>query len=331
MIPRILAPLRQRFRRVIGFDHSALFFPALPDDYLSEMDVVLKTGGIYRDLELYQFLTGAPTPDGCWSEKREPGPERFTSTNLQKLSLSLPSFLLMNPEYRALTRVFHRTPLVSRAARALGDRLLTKLARPLRARRPPRYTVYFRGQLSHIQRLDAARRLRHSSLRWCGGITHIPRYVQGLDPTAVNSRTDDPILDPTTRNALMAQLTAENLLARRLNRYQHMLMMRNCKAVLSVSGFGELCFFMAEAWTSRRILVCQDLSHVRTLFPFAPGRNVVYCRPDLTDLIDILDDIECNYQRYLPIAEQGYNDWREWSRDMRGVIRQGFAPLYGSG
>jgi len=84
VISQILTPLRQRFRRILGFDHSAPFFPALPNDYISEMDVVLKTGGIYRDLELYQFLVGTLTSDGNWSEKREPGPERFTSTNLRR-------------------------------------------------------------------------------------------------------------------------------------------------------------------------------------------------------------------------------------------------------
>jgi hypothetical protein len=63
------------------------------------------------------------------------------------------------------------------------------------------------------------------------------------------------------------------------------------------------------------------------MFPFAPGRNVVYCRPDLTDLVDILDDIECNYRNYIAIAEQGYRDWLAWSRDVHAVTRQGFAPL----
>ncbi len=54
--------------------------------------------------------------------------------------------------------------------------------------------------------------------------------------------------------------------------------------------------------------MCQDLSHARMMFPFAPGRNVLSFRPDLTDLADILDDIECNYRTYISIAEQGYRD-----------------------
>jgi hypothetical protein len=56
---------------------------------------------------------------------------------------------------------------------------------------------------------------------------------------------------------------------------------------------------------------------------------VTYCRPDLTDLLrDILGDIECHYRNSILIAEQGHCEWLGWSRDVRAVIRRGFAPLY---
>jgi hypothetical protein len=328
VVKQVLRPLRERFRRVIGLDHADMFHPVFPDEYLSAMDVVLKMNGVYQDLELYNFLVGAPTPDGRWTEKTEPSHERFSLTNLQKFVPSIPCFLYISPQHRAMMRSFYRTSLVNRTARAFGDLLISRLVRSLPLNRSPCHTVHFIARLSHIQRLDTARQLRRSSLRWRGGITHIPDYVQGLGRVVVSNPCEDHKIDPATREALMTQLVAEDLLTPRLNRYQHMLMMRDCKAVLSIVGYGELGFQMAEAWASRRVLVCQDLSHVRTLFPFAPGRNVVYCRPDLTDLIDILDDIECNYRNYIPIAEQGYRDWLEWSRDVRAVIRQRFAPLY---
>jgi hypothetical protein len=135
-------------------------------------------------------------------------------------------------------------------------------------------------------------------------------------------------LSRAERQALTAELSAEGLMIDSVNRVSYQLSMSDCKAVLSITGYGELCFRMAEAWANRRVLVCQDLSHVRTLFPFERGRNVVYCRPDLGDLIDVLDDIECNFRNYVDIAEQGHRDWIDWSSDVEKVMREGFAPLY---
>jgi hypothetical protein len=104
--------------------------------------------------------------------------------------------------------------------------------------------------------------------------------------------------------------------------------MRDCKAVLSIAGCGELCFRMVEAWMGRRVLVSQDLSHARTLFPLESGRNVVYCRPDLSNLVEILEDIDRHWRHYIDIAEQGYSDWTRWCREAPIVMRKGFAPLY---
>ena len=104
--------------------------------------------------------------------------------------------------------------------------------------------------------------------------------------------------------------------------------MLSCKAVLSVAGVGEVCFRMAEAWAMRRVLVCQDLSHARLLFPLKAGHNVVFCRPDLSDLGDILADIEQNFPRYVDIAEQGHHDWRDWCAGVEQVLAEAFAPLH---
>lgn len=117
----------------------------------------------------------------------------------------------------------------------------------------------------------------------------------------------------------------------RIPRWRYRLGMRECKAVLSLVGHGELCYRMGEAWAARRVLVCQDLSHLRMRFPLEAGRNVVYCPPDLSDLVAILDDIEVKFARYVNIAEQGHADWRAWSAQSIDVFRADFAPLYERG
>src|SRR5205814_5315295 len=124
-----------------------------------------------------------------------------------------------------------------------------------------------------------------------GGITSVPSFVTGLKGIGMARLT------PAERQDLTKRISSEGLMTRPMNRLRYQLSMADCKAVVSITGYGELCFRMAEAWANRRVLVCQDLSHVKTLFPFEAGRNVVYCRPDLSDLIEILEDIECNFRR----------------------------------
>jgi hypothetical protein len=161
-----------------------------------------------------------------------------------------------------------------------------------------------------------------SSIRWKGGITGVPAFVTGLRGNGMAR------LGPGEQKALTGRIADDGILVPCLSRPRYLVSMWDCKAVISITGYGELCFRMAEAWANRRILVCQDLSHVRTLFPLAPGRNVVYCRPNLADLTDILDDIECNFGNYIDVAEQGHKDWLEWSGGFERVLADGFAALY---
>jgi hypothetical protein len=163
--------------------------------------------------------------------------------------------------------------------------------------------------------------LKESRLRWKGGITGIASYVAGLNGSGIRE------LEPAARMALERSLAGEGLLTKPLDRIRYWASMADCKAVVSITGHGEICFRMAEAWANRRILVCQDLSHVRTMFPFEHKRNVIYCRPDLSDLVDVLDDIECNVANYIDVAEQGYRDWADWSSRVGEIVVESLKPL----
>jgi hypothetical protein len=208
--------------------------------------------------------------------------------------------------------------------RAAADRLFALIPRPMQPRRPPRCTAHFSGALTHVQRLEAIRLIKRSGLSLRGGFTDVSGRINGLDGFG---RT---LLTAERRADLMRQLVDDGLTTPRVPRWQYKLGMLGCKAVVSIAGHGEICYRMSEAWAMRRVLVCQDLSHVRTLYPLEAGRNVVYCRPDLSDLVAILEDIECNVARYADIAEQGHRDWRDWSRRSVESLRQGFEPVYGS-
>jgi hypothetical protein len=240
----------------------------------------------------------------------------LSTSERAKLHLSVPCFTIMGLEARALARRYHRTFAPGRWIRNWGDRVLAATARPIRPEAPPRATAHFLGTLSNMRRLEMLQRLAQRHIKVIGGLTGLSANVRGSDGRS--------------REQLERDLATSGFAAPRQGRLRYRMGIASAKAVISIAGHGEICFRMAEAWAQRRLLVCEDLSHLRTLFPFENGRNVIFCRPDLGDLADILDDVECNVGRYAPIAEQGYRDWREWSRRVPELLHEGLAPILGA-
>jgi hypothetical protein len=309
---RGLALVRSRFRRLVGVDQHDGFQLGFTDEEMDAFEVVLKVNGVYRDSEMYQYRLGSTTAGGRWTEKTEPLPTRYGDANLRKLRVSLPDFIANVPALRRRTRRLYGQSAARRAGRAGGDRLLGLLPTTLLYRPPA--AMHFMAALTHPQRAQAARLLKGSGLRWIGGIT--------------STEGDTSTMTTEARAILVRELRAEGLVRAPLNRVAYRASMLACKSVLSITGFGEICFRMAEAWASQRVLVAQDISHVTTMFPFQAGRNVVYCRPDLQDLVEVARDIDRRFDHYQTIAGQGARDWREWSAAYRTHVRRGFAPLF---
>jgi hypothetical protein len=323
LVSDVLPKLRQRFDYIIGLDLADPFLLAFSDEMISLMDVVLKVNGLYSDLDLYNYIVGAATAHGRWTEKSHARPVGYRGSNLDKLRLSVPAFITVNPVVRRGSRSLYVQSKGGRFFREAADRVLAVLPTRITKYKLPRKTVHFFVSLSHTQRARALMMLKKSSLPFNGGITSILPMMAGFDEANIWKP-----LTAVERLEIASQLEAAGLTRRRLSRLEYAFSIRDCKAVLSITGFGEICYRMAEAWSNRRILVCQDLSHVRTLFPLENGRNVVYCRPDLSDLVELLDDIECNTGRYIQVAEQGHADWLEWIEGTEEILQNGYAPLY---
>jgi hypothetical protein len=240
-VESVLLALKQRFGRLVGLDHADPFQLDFSNEAMTVMDTVLKVNGIYHDTDLYNHVVGVPTPDGRWLEKSEPIATRYTDANLKKLNLSIPCFFSMNPQVRAAARRFYQQSAVSKAMRAISDSVVQRLARPLRRDDEPPYAVHFFGALTHVQRAAAVRRLKESGLKWIGGITDVPPFVTGLRGVGMSR------MSPAERGELVGRLSSEGLMTARLGRVRYQLGMRDCKAVLSITGYGELCFRMVEA------------------------------------------------------------------------------------
>jgi hypothetical protein len=310
VIPR----LRERFDRVVGWDQEVAFVLDFAPDVMAALDAVLRPHGVYRDRGLYDYQVGALTAGGRWTERTVPLPARYQPASLARLVLAPPGFVTECPPVRVRMRAHRGAGGLGRVARGAMDAALG-FAPALLSRLPPPRTAQFLGALTHVQRRDALRRLRRSRLRCHAGLTHVWDLVAGLEGDGPRVR-----LDPERKAALTDELRREGLLVPRISRPRYRLDMLASKAVVSIVGHGEICFRMAEAMGMGRLLVAQDLSHVDMQFPFRDRENVVYCRPDLADLVDILDDVECNYGRYRPIAERGHADFLAYSARAVGLL-----------
>ena len=312
----VVERLRKRFDRIIGLDQMAATALDIPDEVLDHLDVVLKVNGVFKDRELYRYPVGSLSRSGVWSGKA--GPQRFAykRENLDKVQLSLPCFVANIPALRRRTRKLYGQPWGGRRLRAAADVGLSALGALTRTR-VPRRAAHFLGALTHPQRADAVRLLKSSGLDWSGGITDIPPGT--------------PFFPQAELVELGRQLEAEGLRVPRQNRVSYTLGILDCKAVVSITGIGEVCFRMAEAWAMHRILVCQDLTQIECLFPLIPGENVLYCKPDLTDLEALVRRVEQDYSGHQAIARNGYRSWQAWCAARTEVVRLGFAPLYALG
>lgn len=272
-VEELVSRLRRSFDEVVFWDHADPFQLDLAANELALFDRILKVNGLYKDPDLYNYEVGAPSPTGNWTEKTalRQGP-RYAAEELSALRLGPPCFLSSVPMVRSRTRALYQGWL----ERSVKDRIddVADIWVSMNGLRAPRRTAHVAGALSHVQRADALRRIRQAGVSFFGGITGVPPFIAGFD-----ERFGMKHLDPEARSRVEAGLRQEGLMMAPLSRPNYVASMVSCKAVVSITGYGEICFRMAEAWMAGRVLVCQDLSHAQTGFPLEAGRNVVYCRP----------------------------------------------------
>jgi hypothetical protein len=87
----------------------------------------------------------------------------------------------------------------------------------------------------------------------------------------------------------------------------------NSKALVSPFGYGEICYRDMEAFIHGCILVKPDMEHIET-FPnvFIKNETYIPTKWDLTDLKDILLEIDKDYSNYHNIAQKGQEVFKEY-------------------
>ena len=318
------AAVENAFRRleaisdvIIGVEGYATFRLGAPPEMLDRCAGLLKTQGIYWDRELYNHDVGAYFPGAQWTEPSRLSQRRYTAAQLEKLRLSLPCFVGADPAVRSMMR--RARPETGAFARQLGfavetthDRISSALAR---ARRDPE--VCFRGRLTHLDRRDALLALSDAGIGGALAITGVPQHVFG-----VKRRGRLPLSD-ADRRRLASELAGRGLLTSPVPRLRMLAELRRHEIALGLAGYGELTFRHAEAWRAGAALICQDLSHVETMFPVDDRENAMFCRPDLEDLAARVRELTADGEQRERIARCGADRWRQWAARPEELVRLG--------
>jgi hypothetical protein len=322
---KVIDDLERRADAIVGLDLVDEFDLALPPRIVERVALVLKGQGIYRDRDLYNYEVGARVPGANWTHKSRPKADQYRGSDLDKLRLSVPCFMLDFAAVRRGTRLREataasaagqRVSTAARLARNLGDYMLMP-ALGLAGAVPRRKDVHCVVALSHIQRIQAVRELEGFS--GSRGIVLFRQRVAGT-PHGTNPLPDD------VYDEIVASATP--YLHPRISRSRFLLACCRHRVVVAPTGYGELGQRHAEALMAGAALVCQDLSHVEMMLPLEDGVNAVFCRPDLSDLRSTVAEMLEDHDLTRQIAQEGRRNIVGWARRWHDHLHSGIeAPI----
>ena len=320
-VKRVMTVLAGRADAMVGVDGMDYFALGFEPGGFEGVASIIKFQGVFRDRELYNYDVGPWHPGGDWSHRLRPKARRYATHELDKLHLSVPSLMLDLPgslrsarryesgEARTIVRGMSRA---ERTARDLGEEALSKLiaVAPIGHRT---LDVQCLATLTHVQRLDAIRRLE--GLSGTRGIDRIPENVAGVE------EGPETAISVQARRALVREATP--YMRRRLSRIAFLRDLCRHRVVVAPTGYGELGQRHAWALRTGGALVCQDLSHVETMFPFRDGENVVFCRHDLADLRPVVEQLLTDEGARQRIASEGRRSFNAWGARWRAHLDAG--------
>jgi hypothetical protein len=300
---------------VVGLDGSSDLTLAFPPHVLPELVAVIKTQGLYRDRDLYNYVVGPVYAGAIWAQKERPRRERYRDGDLERLRLSVPCFMLDVAAIRRAARVRETTAArtigrkmspAERHARNVAEAALQRAIDLVRIG-VPRRDVHCVIGLTNVQRIEVMRLLEGFS--GSRGIMEIAAYIAGAGPS------------PELRGELAE--SARPYTVRGVGRACYLLDLARHRVIVAPAGHGELTFRHGEALRVGRALVCQDLSHVEMMLPLRDREEVAFCRPDLSDLRPTVEQLLRDDGQRERIARNGHHAFAAWARDWRRHLHAG--------
>ncbi len=177
---RTLTRLRGICPRLVAFDGADGFSLAAPPWVLDEVELLIKSQGLYRDKALYNVRLGPFGSNPISTQAAGPRDPAYKHVHLAKLRLSLPCFVYADPAVRHRVRIGpRRNPLRSAWTRNLIERGLLRGLRSGVLRAISRPSVNLVVSLTHTQRLDALEAIGRAGIPGRIGITAVPDLFFG--------------------------------------------------------------------------------------------------------------------------------------------------------
>jgi hypothetical protein len=320
----VMREVERRADVVVGLDGPDRFSLTFPPEAMDRFGIVVKFQGLYRDRDLYNWVVG-PQYDGAnWTEKLRAQPQRYSSAMLDKLRLSVPSFLTEFPAVRRRTREREsgNTPMGRRrmsGPERLGRNLaeaVVPYAIGVAGGRGRTLDVHCLTGLSHVQRIEAIRELQGLS----GTLGIAP--TQGIAPSLISgTEYGGEELPPDVAASLAAE--ANEFAREPRGRLGFLLDMRRHRVAVAPTGYGEIGNRHGLALMSGAALVCQDLSHVETMTPLVDRENVAFCKPDLSDLRAVVEELLADDALRTRIGRAGRRSWLQWANQSDEMLYSG--------
>jgi hypothetical protein len=316
-VAAVMRVLARSARAVVGLDGVDYFELGFGPPALRNLATVIKFQGVFRDRALYNYDVGPWRPGAIWSEKLRPKASRYREEDLEKIRLSVPCLMMDLPGLLRTARSYETSTTGTigagmsrsqRCVRNVAEEVLSAALAAAPIRRRP-VDVHCVATLTHVQRLDAIRRLE--GLSGSRGIDRIPVTVAGIEDDGRSS----------VRRVLMDEATP--FLCARVGRVRYLRDMCRHRVVVAPTGYGELGQRHAWALRTGAALVCQDLSHVDMMFPLRHRENVVFCRHDLTDLRAVVQELLEDERLRRRIAREGRRSFAAWSSEWRDHLEAG--------
>lgn len=111
----------------------------------------------------------------------------------------------------------------------------------------------------------------------------------------------------------VAEMLSAHLPVNRVGRGRFFAEMAKAKAVISPFGWGEINIGRDyECFLSGALLIKPDMSHLET-WPnvFIAGSTMVIFRWDMSDLVALVEEVECHYEKFVEIARRGQEAYYE--------------------
>jgi hypothetical protein len=179
------------------------------------------------------------------------------------------------------------------------------------------YDVFFIGVFDSMNRLEGLRisQQHFKTLGWMQMIDNHP--VVGIE-----SWKADPQVGRAENRAelvrecsLLYQQNRKLFRRARLSPRVYRTLAQSCKIMPAFSGIGELGMRHYQAFELGKAMICEDLSHIETIYPFENGHNCLYVSDRLEDFEQKIRWLLENEDARRLIASTGFNQLKQTYSD----------------